>query len=317
MESNILVTGGTGFIGAHLVKKLADEAANVYVLNPAKVKTIRLDLAGVPKSVHIATGDICNRKSVMNLLKKSRPQTVYHLAGSGIRAKEKDFSAIARVNVLGAVNLLDACAEYGVRRLVWMGSGFEYSKNISKPIDENCSIEPATWYGATKVASWQLARYFNRETMLGLVTLRLFSAYGPMEHPSRFIPYVITTLIEGKSVEMTSGEQQRDYLYVDDIVNALILLGKKPGIDGEVYNLGSGSSMPVKEIAIMISDLLGARSKLKIGALQRQRKESNRMMANTAKIEKLGWKPRTDLRRGLEKTIIWFKENRSIWKKLP
>lgn len=179
MEADVLVTGGTGFIGSHLVKRLVDDGASVYVLNPAKGGTIRLDLASVLKSVHIATGDICNRRAMMNLLKRCRPEIVYHLAGSGIRSNENNLSAIATVNILGATNLLESCTKYGVRRLVWMGSGFEYSKDISQPIDENCLIEPASWYGATKAASWQLAGYFNRQTDMELVTLRLFSAYGP------------------------------------------------------------------------------------------------------------------------------------------
>jgi len=316
MHERVLVTGGTGFIGAHLVKKLVQKGAKVFVLNHPKVDTIRLNLISVLGSVCILPGDLYDRQSVRDAVKSSQPKTVYHLAARGVRAKDSDLSAIAKVNIIGSANILESCKEFKVKRLVWMGSGFEYSKNISGPIDENGVIEPVTWYGATKVASWELARYFNREIELELVTLRLFSAFGPMEHLSRFIPYVITRMIENKPVELTSGEQERDYLYVDDIINALVLLGEKPGIDGEVYNLGSRKTLAIKEIAQLISCLVGSKSELKIGVRQKQRQEASRLLANTTKIEKLGWKCLIDLREGLEKTINWYRESQNIWERI-
>lgn len=312
----ILVTGATGFIGSHLVAGLVHQGATVYVLQRASSNLTRLQLHGVLGDVQTVQADMIDPVSIQEALRAVRPNLVYHLATYGVRAHEQDLSTATSVNILGAANLVDACHQAEVGRLVWLGSGFEYALRPD-PIDESVPMEPVSLYGATKVAAGQLADYYRRMKGLDIVTVRLFSAFGPMEHPSRFIPLVITRGLSGEPVSLTAGTQERDYLYVDDVVTGLIRAGESQAAHKATFNLGSGEPASIRQIAETIADLLPAPVELSFGEMVRNRPEPSRMVADPTRLRGLGWKPVFSLRDGLLRTIEWYASNRSVWGILP
>ena len=304
-SKKILVTGATGFIGSHLVRRLVRAGFNV-------VGTKNVDgthrLANLGDKVTIEPLDLQDDTALNALFRKHKFASVFHLAAAGVRAGSGGIADVLAVNTLATIKLAKLVQDQGVDRFVFVGSGFEYEPQ-DHPLDENAVVRPVNFYGATKAAASVVLDELWRMEQLPLIIVRPFSVYGPSENPGRFIPYVIAQALARETMELTHCTQVRDYLYVEDLVDGLASLITKIAPLGSIYNFGSGShaANPIRKVVETILELTGASPELAVfGAVERSRPEPNYFVADSSKaIKDLGWSPQIGLREGLGRTIDW------------
>lgn len=313
----VVVTGGAGFVGSHLVKALVENSAEVFVLERPGSSLIRLDLNGTRENVNTLAVDLTDFNSTIEVIKSVKPDHVFHLAAAGVKVGSATDEDTIRINILSGASVSQACAIVRVKRLIWMGSGFEYSLNHEGVYDESVSLEPCTVYGAAKISAWEIASYYARITPFEMVTVRLFSTYGPSEHPTRLVPYVISRALTGQRIETTAGTQIRDYLYVEDVASALKFLASSPDSAGRVFNLGSGVPISVQDFIKAIAVGVGGSVDLKFGTREITRPEAMFLVADITRLNRLGWKPNFTIQDGIKMTVDWYREHLTQIAQLP
>ncbi len=310
---HVLLIGGTGMLGANLAHRLVANGFQVSLLaRPASNRTRLESIAG---DLRFLDGDVTDKAAVCKAVEKAAPHIVFHLAATPFNpptiAPEEHF----RVNALGTLYLLEALRKAPRTTLVYTGSAAVYGADSS--FTEDQPLKPATILGAAKAAAATLLQTYSRMYGLPTVELRLFMPYGPWEHPRRLVPQTILAALDGRDLPMSLGEQQRDLVYVEDVIEALILAGTKPLPPESVINIGSGVGTPVKDVVRLILSLTGTTARALLGALPTRPDEIMVMAANIDKARQvLNWKPRTTLEQGLEKTIAWVKANRALLHRL-
>jgi len=306
-DKRILVTGGTGFLGSHLVKKLLDLRSQIYLLARPTSNLVRI--SNVLSHVELIRADLRDRKTVMRAVDASRPEIIFHLAAYGVSPKMRNSSTLIKTNVLGIVHLLESLKGRTFEKFINTGTCFEYGNNESR-ISENHSINPLNLYAASKTTAWYLCNQIEKLNQKPIVTLKPFTFFGPFERADRLIPSVILSILYGKVIKITSGIQTRDYTYVQDIVDAFLAAALSEKAIGQTINLGSGRDNTVKKIVERIMSLMGSDVRVKIGALSDRKDEAWRLCCNNSKAQAiLEWKPKHTFDEGLRETIRWFTEN--------
>ncbi|MGI0011317.1 MAG: NAD-dependent epimerase/dehydratase family protein, partial [Nitrosopumilaceae archaeon] len=229
---------------------------------------------------------------------------------------QKDANLIIQTNVAGTNNLMSALVEIGsVRKFINLGSTFEYGPKY-KDILETEIPEPVSLYGIAKVAQTDLARYFALQRGLPTLTLRIFTPYGPYEQTGRLIPNIIQSIIKKKTLNVISPKAKRDFIYVEDVVTAMIKAAKSRFGNGEIFNIGSGKEYSVEEIIHIAEKITG--DKLKVDFIKGKEREFDKFgkygFANIRKAKKLKWLPAHSINEGMTKTYQWFKENLHLYK---
>ena len=310
----VLLTGGTGMIGANLSRRLLAEGYRVCLLVRTGANLIRLQ--GLGERLELVEADLTDAPAVKAALDKTRPQIVFHLASTRFNPPTIRPEEHFKVNVLGTLHLLEALREFSGTRLVFTGSAAAYGHGNN--LREEMPVRPDTALGASKACASVLLQTYSRMNCIESVELRLFAPYGPWEHPRRLVPHVILSALEGIDLPLTEGKQQRDFVYMDDVVDALVLAGTRDVPPGSVFNIGSGNGTKVRQVAELILDLMERPVKLLVGALPTRHDEIVEMSADiTAAREVLGWKPSTSLTKGLGQSIRWFTEHRRLAPDLP
>jgi len=312
-----LVTGAAGFVGSHLLAALACAGAEVAGLEKPGASWRRLEMLEYTDSVQRLEADLTSPGAFLDAVKEWKPDVIFHLAAYGVRAQQSNPQLMASVNTVAGFEVARAAAEHGVQRLVWMGSGFEYTPNQPEAMDETTSTAPENLYGASKLAGLELARFIARTTALELSVLRLFSTFGPAEHPSRLIPYVILSALRGQDIEMTQGDQERDYLMVEDVAQALMTVATNPDAAGGVFNAGSGEPLTVRDLVRTIVYRMGDPVPVHVGARPMARPEPKRFVADATRLQRLGWSPSYTLQAGIERTIAWYRSHLDQVHELP
>jgi nucleoside-diphosphate-sugar epimerase len=306
--NTVLVTGATGFLGAALVKRFVSDGADVHVLLRSGSEPARI--AGVLNRVKIWYGDVTNFESVLACVQGTRPDTIFHLAGdtSGRRPTES-WEMIERalsVNFNGVLNLLRAAeiTDGPLRTLIRTGGLAEYGMGQT-PSREDQREQPLTPYAASQTAATHWCQTLQQRLGFSVVTLRLGLTYGPGQASDFFIPALIDSLLRHKPFAVASGGQGRDFVYVDDVIDALSAApARSEQLRGEVVNIASGQNVLLKDVALTASDLLGGESSLHVGDATGNEGEIERMSGDTVKAERLlGWRASTSLREGLQRTI--------------
>lgn len=295
--SRLLVTGASGFVGAAVVRLAVQRGLPVTALVRPGSSLLRL----VP-GVEIVRADITDAAALARAAQRARPDACIHLAAAGAVVRDDDLERVLATNALAPALLAQGLATAGCRRLVTAGSSSEYGP-VEGPMDERAAAAPDDSYGVAKLAGGLLARAVGRPLGLETVHLRLFSVYGPGEDPRRLVPSVLRALIERRPLELTAGEQVRDFVFVDDVAEALLDAALRPGVDGLTVNLGSGVQTSVRELCLTAADVLGGHDLLRFGALPYRAGERFHWRAATDRSDALGWTARTPLRAGLERTI--------------
>ncbi len=307
----ILVTGATGFIGANLTRCLLEIGCNVNITVREEANRWRIrDLTGQVRE-HIC--DLRIPEQTNKLVGDVKPDVVYHLAAYGsYPTLQQDLNSIVQTNIIGTLNLIKALSRTKCEVLVNSGSSSEYGLK-NEPMVETAALEPINHYGVSKAATSLFGQVFARSGQ-PIVTLRPFSVYGYYEEPMRLIPTLITSCLRGKDLNITQGEQTRDFVFIEDMVDAYLKASLSKEALGEIINIGSGIQHSVKEVVNNVLELCGNPVTVHWGALPYRNGETSTWLADNSKARQLlAWKPQTDLDTGLRKTIAWFRQNLDLY----
>ena len=308
----VFLTGATGFIGSHLLKRLVKEGCNVHISIRMSSSLWRIeDFKDDFVSHEIDLNDF---GAVRSLIKQIKPDVIFHLAAYGVDYRQQGIHQTIDININASVNLFEAFLTNKGNRFIHTGSCFEYGhKNM--PISEDELLNPTSVYGASKASSVHLLSDMAKGMQSGdLVILRPFGVFGEYEGLHRFVPQVIDKLKCGHAVQMTLGEQIRDYIYIDDLIDAYILAAVVPLENKvEIINIGSGKGIAMKDFALTIFKPFGlGNDLLQFGAMPYRPDEMMYLVANVDKAKSLlGWEPKVPIEKGIEYTINWYNQNRS------
>ncbi len=303
MRDRILITGGTGFIGARLAQHLLESGHAVTLLRRLPVQSNRTrDLGGF--EVHY--GDLRDRGAVREAVRSSRPDVVYHLAAGGVGAGERDRWSLVQTNIHGTAAILEAVREQGCRALVCAGSGAEYGPS-NLALTEDAPLHPQGDYATTKAAASLLCRQ-EAERGLPVTIVRIFAAYGPGEAPERLIPHVMACCVRGQRPRLSAGTQQRDFIHVDDVVELLRVAAREPRAAGRVLHAATGTAASVRTMVETIVEAAGTpHIAPEFGARPTHPDEPPLYLASIEQTRALtGWQPQFDLRAGVQQTWEWF-----------
>lgn len=307
----VLVTGGTGFIGAHVVDALLAVGADVHLL--ARTSSAPApDPRNAPGETSIHRADLTDREAVARAVRMTRPDIVFHLAGFTHVGRSWSMPAeCMRVNVEGTANLLEALDQQGYERLVHASTSDVYG-NSSVPFVESATPCPTSPYGISKRAAEMLCQLGADHRDWPIVQLRVFNAYGPGQPTDRIIPEIISRALDGTDLKMTRGAQTREFNHVSDVVEGMMLAAVVEGVEGDLMNVGNGHEISIAELATTILELMGNPIEAQLGALPERPVEVPRMFCDPSRARRLlGWRPSRPLRDGLSDTIDWYRAQRT------
>jgi UDP-glucose 4-epimerase len=287
-----LVTGASGFVGSRLLDRLLDEGVQVDAVSRAERTSA---------DVQWWTGDVCDAERMVEIVREAKPDVLFHLASyvSGSRALDAVLPTF-HANLVSTVNVLLAAAEVGCRRVILAGSLEEPDCASGEPV-------PVSPYAAAKFAAGAYGRMFFSLHGVPVVTLRIFMVYGPGQHDeTKLVPYVITSLLRDDPPKLASGSRPVDWIYVDDVVDALVRSANADRADGATIDVGSGLLTPVRSVVESIARLIPSSPAPQFGARPDRPKERVRKADVERAGSLLGWAPNTSLERGLAATVDWY-----------
>ncbi|MFH1826929.1 MAG: NAD-dependent epimerase/dehydratase family protein [bacterium] len=314
VSKKILITGASGFVGAVLLRRVVTKypKAIPYVLLRKTSKTWRID--DILGKTNVLEGDVTDFETIHKLVQKIKPDVVFHLAAYGAYHYQDSLDEAIKVNYLGTKNLLTALEKIHYRLFVNTGSSSEYGyKNHA--MKETDFLEPASFYAATKAAVTHLCTTYSMLNNRPIVTLRPFSVYGPYEEPGRFMPTAILGAIGEKVINVVKGPV-RDFIYVEDFVDAYFDCLRLKSFNHRIFNICSGTQVSIEKTARMVIKLVKSKSQLTIGTYKSRPWDTNHWVgSNFLAKDILGWKPKHSLEDGLIKSIKWFNINKEFYEK--
>jgi nucleoside-diphosphate-sugar epimerase len=289
----VLVTGGNGYLGSHLVAALKRAGANVFVMSRKGSKGkngFKVDITNQAK-VHLAVQDI-------------KPQLIYHLAATLNRNRDfKEHDDIMQVNYFGTVNLLRALQGSVYENFIFASTSEVYGSNAA-PFNETQLPDPPSPYSLSKFFAETAIRTFSELQDRNYTVLRLFNFFGRNMPVEFFIPQLLHSLKYGNIFKMTKGEQARDFLYVEDVVQALLLAGIKANARNEIFNVCSSRSVTLRKLVMEFQKRLKSNCKINFGALPYRKSEVWNMTGSNKKINAaLGFRPQYNLKAAINQLI--------------
>lgn len=313
-DNHVLVTGAGGFIGSHLTEKLLESGAQVRAFiryNSRKDPGLLKLLPGENRNrLELVYGDLRDLDAVQQAMQEI--QLVIHLGAQiSIPYSYKHPVDVVGTNALGTLNVLLACRDNRVKRLVHISSSEVYGSALRTPMDESHPLQGQSPYSASKIAADKLAESFYCSYGTPVVTVRPFNTYGPRQSARAVIPTIIAQALNQEKIRLGNLTTRRDFTYVDDTVNGILQAARVEGIEGETFNLGSGQEIEIGVLAQKILQLIGRPVEIiqEDQRLRPEKSEVNRLLSdNSLARARLAWQPLTDLEAGLQNTITWFKE---------
>jgi nucleoside-diphosphate-sugar epimerase len=291
----VLVTGANGFLGAHLCRRLCAAGSIVHA-------TSRAYRAGERDGPRWWQGDVADYEAARKIVAEVKPDVIYHLSGMVSASPNVELVLPTFHSLLAStINFLTLSTEAGCRRIVLIASLTEPKASADEPV-------PASPYAAAKWASSLYGRMFQRLYGTPCVMVRPFMVYGPGQDRRKIVPSVIDSMLRGQAPQLSSGRWQADWVYVDDVIEGFLRAAQADGVDGLTLDFGSGTLTSIRDMVCKLVNLMHATLSPNFGAFPDRPFEPVR----TAEIEetyaRLGWRASTPLEVGLQKTIVWYRD---------
>jgi len=339
--NKILVTGAAGFIGHALCKKLLEQGYAVYGLDnindyyTVDLKYARLADIGISRgdaeewdlpatssfydNFHFVRMNVEDRDKLPALFKEVNFDAVIHLAAqAGVRYSLENPMAYVDSNLVGFVNVLECCRHNSIQHLVYASSSSVYGENEKVPFAEEDRVDyPVSLYAATKKANELMAHTYSHLYQLPTSGLRFFTVYGPWGRPDMAPMLFASAITEGRPIKVfNNGEMRRDFTYIDDIVNGIIITlnnpptakGQRPIANSQLFNIGNGSPVHLMEFIEVMERELGQKAKKNM--MEMQLGDVPRTWADTSQLNALGYESTTDMRDGVRKFVKWYRSSK-------
>lgn len=305
---NVLVTGGTGFIGSHTVDVLVERGADVTVLYRPESDLDRIEHR--LEDFQLVETDLENLEAAEPEIASVDPDVICHSAWKGVPGSDRN-DPEQTDNIRYSLDLLELAADVGCDAWIGLGSQAEYGPKNER-LDETATPEPTTLYGATKLATFRIASKLCELHAMRFAWLRIFSCYGPRNSNDWFVQYLARALLRGEEPEMTEGTQVWDYLYVTDLAEAVAEAAMNPAVEGP-YNIGSGNPVTIREVARTMRDLVDPDRELHFGEVPYRDDQVMHLQADPSRFQTdTGWKPTVGLEDGLQRTLDWVRNHATI-----
>lgn len=333
----ILITGAAGFIGFYLAKKLTEEGYLVTGLDnlndyyDVDLKLGRLAELGIDQTwalgfnrvlfsskykdnFQFIRADMEDRKALADIFEEFNFDTVVNLAAqAGVRYSLENPCAYIRTNITGFFNLLECCKEHHIRHLVYASSSSVYGKNQKTPFSEEDSVDnPVSLYAATKKSNELMAHTYSHLYSVPTSGLRFFTVYGPWGRPDMAPMLFTKAILEGEPINVfNNGEMSRDFTFIDDIVQGILITLNNPPTSGngnaphQILNIGNGSPISLMRFIGILEENLGRKAKKNMMPMQDG--DVPQTWADMSKLQKLGYRSKTPISQGVEKLIRWYR----------
>ena len=313
----ILVTGGAGFIGSHLVERLLSDGHKVAILDDLNdfydPKIKRANISDVAKEITVHDVDLRDADKVAKLFQKEKFGAIFHLAArAGVRPSIQQPQLYYDTNVAGTLHLLEGARASGVERFVFVSSSSVYGAAKKLPFSEDEHLtQTLSPYAATKIAGEFLCSTYSHLYKIRIVALRYFTVYGARQRPDLAIHQFTRKIHAGEPIDQFGdGTTRRDYTYIDDILQGTLAALKYDGPMFDVFNLGESDTIQLKDLVAAIEKALG--KKAKINRLPEQPGDMPLTCADISKARKrLGYNPKTKFEDGLPRFVDWFLKSRA------
>ncbi len=285
----IFITGGTGFFGKNLVPKLIKDGYDVTLFK----------------------GDLRNEQEVFQAINSFKPEVVYHMGGLVDLSRTYEIAQkIIDINIRGITVLLEALRNFPPTRFIYTSTEEIYGNN-ALPFSENQLPKPPSFYAVSKIASEQLTTIYSKLCNYEIIILRIGTAYGPHQPATRLIPQITLNALRNQNILLNSGKKKRDYIFVKDVVDALIKSSScKLSSKINICNVGGGKQYSLKTLAESILNIAKSKSKVICGAYPDRILEADEWLLDNTNAKKiLDWRPTTSLEEGLKQTIKFYKNH--------
>ncbi len=297
MSKSILIAGGTGFIGFHLAKKCLNLNWSVTSLSTSLPKKKR--------KLKKVSYKICDISNYNQIIKNIKPDFNYVVNLAGYVDHSNKLKTM-KSHYIGCKNLSKFFLNSKIKKFIQVGSSIEYGKIKSPQSERKFSKKTFSIYGKAKLLSTLFSQNLYKKFNFPVTILRLYLVYGPYQDINRVIPITISNALKDKKFNCSNGLQLRDFIYIDDVINAIIKTLKNSKSSGEIINIGSGKPISIKNVIIKICNLINSGKPL-FGKVKLRNDEIMKLYPNVNKAKKiLGWIPHTSLEKGLKKTINFF-----------